>query len=114
MDTLHVRRHDSVVVVEPTADLMGGVETQDLIAAVQSAVRESLQGIVVNLSMVHHVNSTGLGSLVQCVTAARAGETKMAFCRITPNLEKKFGLTLGHLVNGFSSEDEAIRYCSQR
>jgi hypothetical protein len=89
MTLVQVRRLNWVVVLRPTTDLLGGPETEELLATFRSAWAESYQGIAVNLSDVQRVSSMG------CVSRSLDRLLAMASMR-------------------FLNEEDAIRFCSER
>ena len=122
MSTVKIRHLNWVVVLHPTTDLVGDQGTEDLLEAFQSAWSESYQGIVINLSDVQAMNSTGLGALMNCVGLANRNQSKIAFCRPSPALARLLAQISAQMQlppsSGlriwFKSEAEAIRYCSER
>ncbi len=114
MSAIKVKWLNWVVVLRPTTNLLGGVETEELLDAFKSAWSESHQGIVINLSDVHHINSTGFGVLVHCYALARRTHTKFAPCCINPGPIKLAEMTGLGAFQWFKSEADAIRYCSER
>ena len=114
MTWVQVRRLNWVVVLRPTTDLLGGPETEELLATFRSAWAESYQGIAVNLSDVQRVSSVGLGALVECAAEARRTGTKLAFCCVSRSLDRLLAMASMRLLNAFESEEDAIRFCSER
>jgi len=101
-----------VVVLRPTTDLLGGPETEELLATFRSAWAESYQGIAGNLSDVQRVSSVGIGALVECAAEARRTGTKLAFCCVSRY--RLLAMASMRLLNAFESEEDAIRFCSER
>ena len=122
MDSIRIKPVDSVVVLSPTAGLVGDTVCDELNQAVQQ-VLGSYRGIVINLADVNQINSTGMGFLVTCALEANRAGVKIAFCSASPRVERHFEtihvLALLshpslHLSARFPSEDEALQFCRER
>jgi anti-anti-sigma regulatory factor len=114
MTWVQVRRLNWVVILRPTTDLLGGPETEGLRATFRSAWAESYQGIAVNLSDVQRVNAVGMGALAGCVADARRTGTKLAFCCVSRSLDRILAAASMRWLKAFESEEDAIRFCSER
>jgi len=115
MKTTQIKWLNRVVVLSPTTDLLGGHETDELSEAFRSVCTEGCQGIVVSCSNVRHINSTGLGVIVQCRREAQRIGTRIAICfppRTVDALRKE--LFFKHLPRVLETEEEAVRFCSER
>jgi anti-anti-sigma factor len=66
---MKVDRNGDVHVVTPDKNLMGGAETQELLAAIDAAAAEGAPHVVLDLGKISYMNSTGLGSLVKANTS---------------------------------------------
>src|SRR5262249_33249120 len=114
MGTIRVKRLNWVVVLYPTTNLSGAAGCKDLIVAFRAEWAKSYQGIVINLAEVQRVDSTGFAALIDCATRARRTGTKLALCCVAPTVDRFLGV-IGHQPAWrFISEDDAIRYCSER
>jgi len=82
MSSVRVRWLTWVVVLHPTANLLGGDETDELYEAFKSAVAQHYQGVVINLSDIGLINSSGVGVLAGLrVRAERFGAKTRAAVR---------------------------------
>jgi anti-anti-sigma factor len=114
MKTVQIKWLNWVVILHPKGDLLGGDETDELHDAFRSSCAESYQGIVLNLSNVRRINSAAIGVLIGCwVHAGRTG-TRTAFCCVPQRGKELLGVFQLRLANTFPTEEEAVRFCSQR
>jgi len=103
-----------VVVLRPMTDLQDDPVLDELAAAFKSAWANSYQGVVVNLSEVNRLSSSGFGVLLQFATDAKRTGTKIAFCRVSRSVDRLLATASMRLPNSFQSEEDAIRFCSER
>jgi anti-sigma B factor antagonist len=75
---------------------------------VTSALKDSSE-LIIDLSAVDYVDSSGLGALVRHVTAARARRKKISLCGLTPNVRKLLDITrVIDLFQTYANEEEAL------
>ncbi len=75
---------------------------------ITAALKESVE-LIINLSAVDYVDSSGLGALVRHVTAARARRKKISLCGLTPHVRKLFDITrVADLFPTYATEEEAL------
>jgi anti-sigma B factor antagonist len=105
LDVHHVK---DVAVLRVTGRIVLGDDLALMEQKIATALKESAE-LIVNLSGVDFVDSSGLGALVRNVTAARAKRKKMALCGLTPNVRKLFDMTrVTDLFSTFATEEEAL------
>ena len=77
---LDVRQTDGVSVLHVKGNLIGGPETFAVHDKVKQLLAEKTTKIVIDLSAVSMINSTGLGMLIGCYTSAKnaGGDIKLA------------------------------------
>ncbi|MCJ7813617.1 STAS domain-containing protein [bacterium] len=106
---IQINIEENVVVVEVQGKLMGGPETDECHKKMKYLIEEGHQQIVIDLSRVEWVNSSGLGMLVACYTSCRnAG----GYFKIAGATEKtKSLLTMTKLITvleSFENTEQAI------
>jgi anti-sigma B factor antagonist len=70
---------------------------------------EGRNRILLNLSQVDFVNSSGLGTLVSILKEIRLAKGRLALANLATYVQEIFEITqLSHIFEIFSSEDEAI------
>lgn len=101
---------ENVVVAAVQGKLMGGPDTQACHNKMKRLIAEGHQQIVIDLSGVEWVNSSGLGMLVACYTSCRnaGGHFKIA----GPTEKTKSLLKMTKLITvmeSFENTEQAIR-----
>lgn len=70
---------------------------------------EGRSRILLNLSQVDFVNSSGLGTLVSILKEIRLAKGRLALANLATYVQEIFEITqLSHIFEIFSSEDEAV------
>ncbi len=95
--------HDDVAVLKVSGNLMGGPETQELHAQVRSLVGEGIIKIVVDLSAVKWLNSSGLGVLMAAYTTAKNKGGALKLAGVHEKVQSLLMIT--QLVNFFESHE---------
>ena len=95
-------------------DLVGKLKVGEGARSVYTAVRAELDGghksILLNLSQVSFLDSTGLGRLVACLTSASSREATLALLSPSPRVRDVLEITgTAQLFEIFDDEDEAIQ-----
>jgi anti-sigma B factor antagonist len=97
------------VVLTPKKNLLGGEETQALLAVIDEVAAKTIPKIVVDLGMVSYLNSVGLGSLVKANTTClnRSGWLRLA--RVGSKINNLFLVTkLVFVFDTYETVDEAV------
>ncbi len=97
--------------IEPEGKLVGGQETDDLRGAVTMLVEKDVRKLVIDLSKVSFLNSTGIGALVAIHTSYRRKEWRVVLCGLNPSVWSV--LTITNLVMVFESygtRDDAVTH----
>ncbi len=97
------REEGGVVVLEPKGKIMGGPDATLLHDNLHEFIEQNKKKVVIDLSKVEWMNSTGLGILISGLTTLRnsGGELKLA-C-VTEKIESL--LTITKLITVFESFD---------
>ena len=90
------RIQDEIVILEPKGKIMGGPDASLLHDKLHEYIEQNKTKVIVDLSKVDWMNSTGLGILISGLTTVRNnnGELKLA------NLTKKGPITVNHYQTG--------------
>jgi anti-sigma B factor antagonist len=95
--------------IEMKGSLVGGDETDKLRQAVAGFIEREYQKLVIDLSDVEYVNSTGIGVLVAAHTSYSRKGWHIKLCGINKNIKNIFVITKLTLVfEVFDSREEAI------
>jgi anti-anti-sigma factor len=80
---IHWALDGSAAILRPHGGLLGGPETDDLLAAAREARARGGRSLLVDLLEVPLVNSLGLGALVRLHRAWQAGGGEVVLCNLT-------------------------------
>ena len=109
----HVRRLDSVVVIKPHGDLIGGPETDDLEALIDQFDAEGLSCLVINLAAVAILNSLALSRLIRAHMHFTKRGARVHLCNLEQRIENIFVVTkLSLLIPAYPDEETAIKGCA--
>lgn len=104
-----VRKNGDVVIVDFSGSLVVGVGDELLSAVVEELLTEGYRKILLNLSDVDFIDSSGLGHLVQSYKSAQKVSGVVKLLRPGDRVRKSLHLTrLLPLFEVFESEDDAL------
>lgn len=103
------RSRDGVAVLELSGKIMGGPDAELFSSTLKSLIHEGIPRVVVDLSKVTWVNSTGLGILISGYTTLKRNDGEMKLLNVSDRIESIFMVTKLHTVfETYKDEDEAI------
>jgi len=109
----HVKRLDSVVVLKPHGDLMGGPETDELETLIDQFDSESVSCLVINLAAVAIMNSLALSRLIRAHVRFTKRGARVCLCNLDKRIENIFVVTkLSLLFPVYPDEKTAIAGCA--
>lgn len=98
-----------IAVVVVNGRLMGGPETKAVHDKVKSLLGDRIKKIVIDISKVKWLNSSGLGVLISCLTSVQNAEGKMKIAGATDRVNSLFMMTkLITVFDTFESVDRAV------
>ena len=98
-----------VVVIALKGNLMGEPETSEFRDQVKSAVAEGFQKVVLDVSKVKWVNSSGLGSLISALATVNNAGGDMRIANVTEKIESLFMITqLVRVFKSFETVERAV------
>ena len=100
---LSAREQNGVVVLEPKGKIMGGPDASLLHEKLHEYIEQDKRRIVIDLSGVDWMNSTGLGILISGYTTIRHHEGELKLANVTDKIQSL--LTITKLVTVFESHD---------
>ena len=83
----------NAVVIEVIGKLMGGPEAEDFHNVLKKAISENKKLVIVDLSDVKFVNSTGLGILVRGLTTMKSSEGDLRIAGISDKVKGILSIT---------------------
>ena len=108
--SVSVRQHDGVTILDVKGKVTLGTGDIALRDAVQSAVNSGATKVVINMSGVSTIDSSGVGELVSSYTHATNRGGKLKLCNLPDKINDI--LTITQLITVFDvydSEEEAVR-----
>ena len=98
---------NDVAIITVSGKLMGGNETKEVHEKVKSILADGIKKIVVDLSKVKWLNSSGLGMLISCLTSTTSAEGQLKIAGATDKVKSLFMIT--KLITVFDSYETVGR-----
>lgn len=98
---------DGIAVLKLKGKLMGGEETQELHDHVRGLVADEVKNVVIDLSNVKWLNSSGLGVLMASYTTLKNNGGALKLAGVTEKVESLLVIT--QLVNFFETYESVDR-----
>ena len=108
---MKLKHHEqyNAVVIELKGNVMGGDDTKEFNELLHKLLDEGKKNIIVDLSEVKFMNSSGLGMLIGGLTTIKKGEGSMKLARTTEKIESLLVITkLSQIFESFESVEEAV------
>ena len=107
--TITSSRRGHVVVLTPDGNLMGGPDASQLNTQIHEFAEKGDTRVVVDLSSVSFMNSSGLGILIGAAGTLRSAGGALRLARASEKIRALITITkLGPVLESFSSVEEAI------
>jgi anti-sigma B factor antagonist len=104
------RQREGVTVLDIEGKITIGSGDLELRNAVQKAVSDGANKILINLGKVTTIDSSGVGELVSSYTTAAGRSAKLKLVNLPPKVQDVLTITqLITVFDTFDTEDEAIR-----
>ncbi len=104
-----VKNFDDVYVLTLKGKLMGGPETTAVHDKVKELIEEDKKKIVLDLSKVKWMNSSGLGVIMGCFTSLKNAGGELKICGATEKVKSLFMITkLVTLFESYKNVKEAV------
>lgn len=105
-----VRQRDGVTILDLKGKITIGSGDVEMRNAVHQAVQEGAKKVLVNLSEVTTIDSSGVGELVSCYTTATKNGAKLKLTHLPPKVQDILHITqLSTVFDVYETEDEAVR-----
>ncbi len=106
---IKVHEKYEAVVIELKGNVMGGPETQEFGELIHKLLDEGKKNIVVDLSGVKFMNSSGLGMLISGYTSVKNSDGKFAIAGATEKINSLLVITkLITIFDSYKTVDEAV------
>jgi anti-sigma B factor antagonist len=98
------REENGVVILEPKGKIMGGPDATMLHDQLHELIDKDKRRVVIDLSKVEWMNSTGLGILISGLTTLRNNGGELKLAKVTDKIESL--LTITKLITVFENYDD--------
>lgn len=103
------RTENGVVILQPKGKIMGGPDASLLHDKLRECLEADTKKVVIDLSEVDWMNSTGLGILISTFTTMRNHEGELKLANVTEKIQSLLTITkLGTVFESYNSVDEAL------
>lgn len=103
------RFEDDIAIIAVSGNLMGGPETAAVHEKVREVVGKSYKKLVIDLSGVKWINSSGLGALMGSMTTMKNADGEMKLANVSERILSLFMITkLVTIFETYDSADKAI------
>ena len=103
------RKSGSVTVLEISGKIVLGEAADQLLATTKELVSNGEKNLVYNMTAVLYVDSAGLGVIVKCLNATKAGAGRIKLVNVSRNIRDLFRITkLETLFEFFDDESAAV------
>lgn len=98
-----------VAVLQVSGKLMGGNETKEVHEKVKSLLADGIKKIVIDVSDVKWLNSSGLGMLISCLTSVTNAEGQLKIAGATEKINSLLMITkLITVFDTYETVDRAV------
>jgi anti-sigma B factor antagonist len=104
------REENQVVIVEPKGKIMGGPESTELHDFLHELIEQDKKNVVIDLSKVDWMNSTGLGLLISGLTTLKKAGGELKLAKVTDKIQSLLTITkLVTIFKSYDSVEEAVK-----
>ena len=98
---------NNVAVLTFKGDLLGEPDTSNVRNKIHSLVTDNVKKIVIDLGGVNYMNSSGIGTLISCLTTVRNGGGELRLANVGGKVQNLFVIT--QLVKVFDTYETVER-----
>jgi anti-sigma B factor antagonist len=98
---------NNVAVLTFKGDLLGEPDTSNVRNKIHSLVTDNVKKIVIDLGGVNYMNSSGIGTLIACLTTVRNGGGELRLANVGGKVQNLFVIT--QLVKVFDTYETVER-----
>jgi len=101
---------DGIAILEPKGKIMGGPDATLLHDKLHELIESGKKKVVIDLSKVEWMNSTGLGILISSLTTLRNSQGELKLANVTDKIQSLLTITkLVTVFEAFDSIDDAVK-----
>ncbi|MFQ5629414.1 MAG: STAS domain-containing protein [bacterium] len=105
----HDEEIDGIIIVHLSGKIMGGPEMPDLCNTLKKQMKTGSKKILMDFRNVRWINSTGIGSILGCVTTLRKKGGDIRFASLSSAVKHYFHITkIDTVVEVYESIDDAV------
>ena len=102
--------HGDATVLTLKGNMMGGPETIGVHDKVKELIEQNKTNVIIDLSNVKWMNSSGLGTMMGCLTSLKNANGDLKLCGVTEKVKSLFMITkLITLFETYATADEALK-----
>ncbi|MCK4539423.1 MAG: STAS domain-containing protein [Candidatus Krumholzibacteria bacterium] len=106
---LRSRESEKTVILDITGKLMGGADADEFRDIVHKLIEDGKKNIIVNLSGVRWMNSTGMGILITGYTTLRRNKGDLKLLNVSNKIQSILYVTKLNLIfECFDDEEKAV------
>ena len=98
---------NNVAILSFKGDLLGEPDTSNVRNKIHSLVTDNIKRIVIDLGGVNYMNSSGIGTLIACLTTVRNGGGELRLANVGGKVQNLFVIT--QLVKVFDTYETVER-----
>jgi len=103
-------QQDEVMILQPEGKIMGGPEATELRNRLYELIAQNKKKVVVDLSNVEWMNSTGLGILISGMTSLRNNKGELKLTSVNEKVANLFEITkLAGVFDTYNTADDAVK-----
>lgn len=107
---IDMKEYKDVVSLGIRGNMMGGPETISIHDKVKELIDQDKKKVIIDLSHVKWMNSSGLGTMMGCLTSLKNVDGDLKLCGVTEKVKSLFMITkLITLFETYDSLDEAVK-----
>ena len=100
---------NNVAVLTFKGDLLGEPDTTTIREKIHSLINDDIKNVVIDLGGVNYMNSSGLGTLISCLTTMRNAGGNLLLARIGDKVQNLFVITqLVKVFDTFETVERAL------
>ncbi len=101
---------ENTLVLELEGDLMGGTAAEEFRKVIDQAIHKQMVNVIVDMTQVNWMNSSGLGMLISALTTLRSSDGDLRLANLSERLRRPIKITkLDSVFQDFDTLEEAIK-----
>ena len=107
---IDVKEYNDITALNVRGNMMGGPETIAIHEKVKELIDQKKSKVIIDLSNVKWMNSSGLGTMMGCLTSLKNIDGDLKLCGVTEKVKSLFMITkFITLFETYDSQDEAVK-----